>query len=106
MNLDYKIRYCPKCGHIEILTPELRPVCDYCGSSLNDTEYEFLDSIDKGNLKREIEIAIKDKYINNATLSKEAVEEKNKIKEFDLLHGYGTVSNSNNKNVLLVVRRT
>lgn len=84
--LDYKIRYCAKCGHIEMLTPELRPNCTYCNSNLIDTKYDFLDAIDGGNLKREVEKDIKENYINKSTLQEEAVKNRIEQEDYDRLH--------------------
>jgi len=84
--LDYKIRYCAKCGHIEMLTPELRPNCTYCNSNLIDTKYDFLDAIDGGNLKREVEKDIKENYINKSTLQEEAVKTRIEQEDYDILH--------------------
>lgn len=86
--LDYKIRYCPKCGHIEDLSPKLRPLCKNCNSNLIDTEYNFLDADnDNGDLKPEIRKAIFEKYIkDNPEYSEDAVKDREEQEKYDRLH--------------------
>ncbi len=83
---DYKIRYCPKCGHIETLNPRISPVCDYCNSNLLDTKYDVLDALDKGNLKREVEKDIKENYINKSTLQEDVVKDREEQERYNRLH--------------------
>ena len=77
MALDYPVRYCSKCGEIEILRPELVPVCEYCGTQLKETEYIFEDVVERGDVKPEIRKAIFEKYIkDNPMYSEEAVKQR------------------------------
>ena len=92
---DYKIRYCPKCGHIDTLNPIINPKCDYCGSNLIDTKYEVLDALEKGNLKREVEKDIKENYINKSTLQEEAVKNRIEQEDYDRLHSPSSSSYKN-----------
>ena len=46
MAFDHPVRYCPKCGNIEMWQPELVPVCEYCKSELIATEYILKDVIE------------------------------------------------------------
>ena len=51
--------------------------CSYCGYKLQDTEYYFTESVERGNLKPEIHKAIFEKYIkNSSTYSEEAVKDR------------------------------
>ena len=75
MSDDWKIKCCPKCGDIEMLG--LEEDCSYCGYKLQDTEYYFTESVERGNLKPEIRKAIFEKYIKNSPLySQEAVKDR------------------------------
>ena len=75
MSDDWKIKCCPKCGDIEMLG--LEEDCSYCGYKLQDTEYYFTESVERGNLKPEIRKAIFEKYIKNSPLySEEAVKDR------------------------------
>lgn len=99
MAFDHPIRYCPKCGGIEMWQPELVPVCEYCKSELRDTEYIFEDVIDRGDVKPEIKKAIFEKYIkDNPQYSEEAVKNR-KEKECINMRNSG-VSISAAKNTL------
>lgn len=99
MAFDYPIRYCPKCGGIEMWQPELVPVCEYCKSELRDTEYIFEDVIERGDVKPEIKKAIFEKYIkDNPQYSEEAVKNR-KEKECINMRNSG-VSMSAAKNTL------
>ena len=77
MALNHKIRYCKKCGHIEMWQKELYPVCQYCNYELTDTEYILQDVLERGGIKPEIRKAIFEKYIkNSSTYSEEAVKDR------------------------------
>lgn len=75
MACDWKIKYCPKCGEIALTSMRPNEKCLYCGTFLQDTEYIFMDVVERGNIKPEISKAIFEKYIrNNPMYSKEAVK--------------------------------
>ena len=77
MARDWKIQCCPKCGSIKMLNFEWEKDCSYCGYKLQDTEYYFTESVERGNLKPEIRKAIFEKYIKNSPLySEEAVKDR------------------------------
>lgn len=77
MAFDHPVRYCPKCGNIEMWQPELVPVCEYCKSELIATEYILKDVIEHGDVKPEIRKAIFEKYIkDNPVYSEEAVKQR------------------------------
>ena len=77
MARDWKIQYCPKCGSIKMLNFEWEKDCKYCGYKLQDTEYYFTESVERGNLKPEIQKAIFEKYIKNSPLySEESVKDR------------------------------
>lgn len=77
MAFDHPVRYCPKCGNIEMWQPELVPVCEYCKSELIATEYILKDVIEHGDVKPEIRKAIFEKYIkDNPMYSEEAVKQR------------------------------
>ena len=77
MARDWKIQCCPKCGSIKMLNFEWEKDCKYCGYKLQDTEYYFTESVERGNLKPEIRKAIFEKYIKNSpTYSEEAVKDR------------------------------
>lgn len=77
MAFDHPVRYCPKCGNIEMWQPELVPVCEYCKSELIATEYTLKDVIERGDVKPEIRKAIFEKYIkDNPVYSEEAVKDR------------------------------
>ena len=77
MARDWKIQCCPKCGSIKMLNFEWEKDCSYCGYKLQDTEYYFTESVERGNLKPEIRKAIFEKYIkNSSTYSEEAVKDR------------------------------
>ena len=79
MSDDWKIKCCPKCGDIEMLG--LEEDCSYCGYKLQDTEYYFTESVERGNLKPEIRKAIFEKYIKNSPLySEESVKDREEKK--------------------------
>ena len=77
MARDWKIQCCPKCGSIKMLNFEWEKDCKYCGYQLQDTEYYFTESVERGNLKPEIRKAIFEKYIKNSPLySEDAVKDR------------------------------
>ena len=77
MARDWKIQCCPKCGSIKMLNFEWEKDCSYCGYKLQDTEYYFTESVERGNLKPEIRKAIFEKYIKNSPLySEDAVKDR------------------------------
>ena len=77
MARDWKIQCCPKCGSIKMLNFEWEKDCSYCGYKLQDTEYYFTESVERGNLKPEIRKAIFEKYIKNSPLySEETVKDR------------------------------
>ena len=77
MARDWKIQCCPKCGSIKMLNFEWEKDCKYCGYKLQDTEYYFTESVERGNLKPEIQKAIFEKYIKNSPLySEESVKDR------------------------------
>ena len=77
MARDWKIQCCPKCGSIKMLNFEWEKECKYCGYKLQDTEYYFTESVERGNLKPEIQKAIFEKYIKNSPLySEESVKDR------------------------------
>lgn len=94
MAFDHPVRYCPKCGNIEMWQPELVPVCEYCKSELIATEYILKDVIEHGDVKPEIRKAIFEKYIkDNPMYSEEAVkdrEEKESRERLNLPSSYKT----------------
>lgn len=106
MALDYAIRYCSKCGNIVLLRTEIVPVCKYCNLSLNETEYIFIESVERGNLKPEIRKAIFEKYIkDNPEYSEEAVknreeqEQEQEQERYNRLHSPSSGGYKNTKNV-------
>lgn len=90
MSDNWKIRYCPKCGNIEILG--LDEDCDYCETKLRDTEYFFDDVVERGDVKPEIQKAIFEKYIkNNPMYSEEdATKRKNTSNSSHIPSSYKT----------------
>ena len=92
MARDWKIQCCPKCGSIKMLNFEWEKDCSYCGYKLQDTEYYFTESVERGNLKPEIRKAIFEKYIKNSPLySEDAVkdrEEKESRERLNLSSSY------------------
>lgn len=77
MACNWKVRYCPKCGHIEPLN--LGKTCDYCNTLLQETEYILEDVTEqgRGKIKPEIRKAIFEKYIkDNPMYSEEAVKQR------------------------------
>ena len=84
MSDDWKIKCCPKCGDIEMLG--LEEDCSYCGYKLQDTEYYFTESVERGNLKPEIRKAIFEKYIKNSPLySEEAVKDREEKEDWEMI---------------------
>ena len=84
MSDDWKIKCCPKCGDIEMLG--LEEDCSYCGYKLQDTEYYFIESVERGNLKPEIRKAIFEKYIKNSPLySEEAVKDREEKEDWEMI---------------------
>ena len=84
MSDDWKIKCCPKCGDIEMLG--LEEDCSYCGYQLQDTEYYFTESVERGNLKPEIRKAIFEKYIKNSPLySEEAVKDREEKEDWEMI---------------------
>lgn len=77
MACNWKVRYCPKCGHIEPLN--LGKTCDYCNTLLQETEYILEDVTEqgRGKIKPEIRKVIFEKYIkDNPMYSEEAVKQR------------------------------
>ena len=84
MSDDWKIKCCPKCGNIEMLG--LEEDCSYCCYKLQDTEYYFTESVERGNLKPEIRKAIFEKYIKNSPLySEEAVKDREEKEDWEMI---------------------
>ena len=84
MSDDWKIKCCPKCGDIEMLG--LEEDCSYCGYKLQDTEYYFTESVERGNLKPEIRKAIFEKYIKNSPLySEKAVKDREEKEGWEMI---------------------
>ena len=84
MSDDWKIKCCPKCGNIEMLG--LEEDCSYCCYKLQDTEYYFTESVERGNLKPEIRKAIFEKYIKNSPLySEEAVKNREEKEDWEMI---------------------
>lgn len=92
MACNWKVRYCPKCGHIEPLN--LGKTCDYCNTLLQETEYILEDVTEqgRGKIKPEIRKVIFEKYIkDNPMYSEEAVknrEEKENRERLNLPSSY------------------
>lgn len=80
MSDSWKIRYCPKCGNIEILG--LDEDCDYCETKLRDTEYFFDDVVERGDVKLEIRKAIFENYIKNSPTYSEEYAKQREEKEY------------------------
>ena len=86
MARDWKIQCCPKCGSIKMLNFEWEKVCSYCGYKLQDTEYYFTESVERGNLKPEIRKAIFEKYIKNSPLySEEAIKDRKEKEDWEMI---------------------
>ena len=87
MARDWKIQCCPKCGSIKMLNFEWEKDCKYCGYKLQDTEYYFTESVERGNLKPEIQKAIFEKYIKNSPLySEEAVKDREEKESWERIN--------------------
>ena len=87
MARDWKIQCCPKCGSIKMLNFEWEKDCSYCGYKLQDTEYYFTESVERGNLKPEIRKAIFEKYIKNSPLySEESVKDREEKENWERIN--------------------
>ena len=77
----HNIRFCPKCGDIDLI--HIGKICNYCGFEYLETQYKFLESTEKGNLKPEIRQAIEQEYINKSPDFSEEAKEKRLQEEHD-----------------------
>lgn len=69
------IKYCPKCGHIDI-TDGFKE-CIFCQTSYKNTKYDANHCLENGKLIPEVEKEIMDEYIlESPELSQEAIAER------------------------------